>query len=243
MFSSNNKQTIISAIVLLLIIGGLGLIASKTERIQSTMKSSSVIITDTTNNTQQFLVAGAVSADTLTSIIKERTFNQTGATTLQALVPAVTDTDLIYGNKSAETMIIEYSDIDCPYCKQVHPNIKQVVDSSNGTVAWVYRHLPLSIHPYADDKSIAVECIKTLKGNDAGFTAIGLFMNQAEASNSTSITTDINRVVQQSGITDTKMFDTCIADPETAATITSHTTSGNTAGITGTPGLVIVQKI
>lgn len=243
---SNNNQIIISAIILILVLGGLGFIASKTERMQPTMKpisNESAVLIDTTNNTQQFLVAGSVSADTLTSIIKARTFSQNGAGVLQALVPTITDTDLIYGNKNAETVIIEYSDIECPYCKQVHPNIKQVVDQSNGTVAWVYRHLPLEIHPFAYPKAIAVECIKTVLGNDKAFAAIGLFMTQSEPSNSKSIDSDIVEVAKQSGITDTVKFESCLATTTIADKVTADTSSGNTAGITGTPGLVIVQKI
>mgnify|MGYP003418290676 CR=1 FL=1 len=242
---SNNNQIIISAIILALLLGGLGFIASKTQplQIKKTTTSSQVVLIDTVTNTQQFLVAGAVGSDALEQIIKARTFDQPNTTKLQALVPNVTDTDLIYGNKNAETMIIEYSDIDCPFCKQVHPNIKQVVDQSNGTVAWVYRHLPLDMHPFAKPKAIAVECIKTLAGNDSAFTSIGLFMAQSEASNSKSIDSDIAEVAKQSGITDTAKFESCLATTTIADKVTTDTDSGNTAGITGTPGLVIVQKI
>lgn len=73
--------------------------------------------------------------------------------------------DHILGNPDASIVIIEYSDYECPYCKSFHPTLTQIVQNSNGNVAWVYRHWP--IHQGSLEKLIAAECIATLKGNDA----------------------------------------------------------------------------
>ena len=82
---------------------------------------------------------------------------------LQTLRPE----DHIKGNvETAKAVLIEYSDIDCPFCKKVHPTLQSLVD--NGTIAWVYRHSPIpSLHPNAQVKAVAAECVSQLKGNDA----------------------------------------------------------------------------
>jgi predicted DsbA family dithiol-disulfide isomerase len=82
-------------------------------------------------------------------------------------IDPVTENDYYFGSKDAEIVIIEYSDLECPYCARFHQTMHQVVQEYNGKVAWVYRHLPLEqIHPNAFNKAMAAECIGALKGNE-----------------------------------------------------------------------------
>ncbi len=80
-------------------------------------------------------------------------------------VPLPTSDEHILGNPDATVTIIEYSDFECPYCKQFHPVLKQIVQESNNTVRWVYRDYPL--HQHSFEKLVAAECISKIKGNDA----------------------------------------------------------------------------
>ena len=73
--------------------------------------------------------------------------------------------DHILGNPDAEIVIIEYSDLECPYCKKFSEIMKEVMTESNGNVAWVYRHWV--VHPGALPKAGAAECVAQIKGNDA----------------------------------------------------------------------------
>lgn len=74
----------------------------------------------------------------------------------------------VYGDPNAELTIVEFSDFECPFCVKVAPIIKQIVDDSNGRIAWEYRHLPLeAIHPKALPAAIASECVAKLGGNEA----------------------------------------------------------------------------
>jgi len=83
-------------------------------------------------------------------------------------LPEVTADEHIWGNPDAIVTIVEYSDLECVFCKQFHPVLKRIVEESNGNVRWVYRHYPItSLHQYAFEKAVASECIAKLKGNDA----------------------------------------------------------------------------
>lgn len=76
--------------------------------------------------------------------------------------------DHIIGSPTAPIVLVEYSDFQCPFCKMIHPSLKQIVSESNGQIAWVYRDFPLyQIHPEAENSANAAECIAALKGNDA----------------------------------------------------------------------------
>jgi len=88
------------------------------------------------------------------------------ATTSINLAP-VTDQDWLFGDKNAALTIVEYSDIDCPFCKRFHTTMQQVISDYKGQVNWVYRHFPLtSLHPDAMLKANAVECVGEIGGND-----------------------------------------------------------------------------
>lgn len=80
-------------------------------------------------------------------------------------IPPVTADEHIFGNQDAIVTIVEYSDFECPFCKQFQPVLKQVVTESNGNVRWAYRNYPL--HQHSFEKLVAAECIAKLKGNDA----------------------------------------------------------------------------
>jgi hypothetical protein len=74
-------------------------------------------------------------------------------------------TDHISGNANATVTIIEYSDFECPYCKQFHPTLERIIKESNGNVKWIYRHYPLHQHSFS--MLVAAECVAKLKGEDA----------------------------------------------------------------------------
>src|SRR5690606_9022418 len=82
----------------------------------------------------------------------------------------VDGTDYIRGNPNAPILLIEYSDYDCPFCKQFHATLNQIMDEYGvtGKVAWVYRQFPLAqLHPNSPRISEAALCVGELGGNDA----------------------------------------------------------------------------
>lgn len=89
----------------------------------------------------------------------------------------------IYGSPRADTVIVEFSDFQCPFCAQLHGTLKQLVDESEGSVAWEYRHLPLQNHRLAAPTAAVAECVKDAQGNEAfwQFTDL-MFERQSEIS-------------------------------------------------------------
>lgn len=53
--------------------------------------------------------------------------------------------------------LYEFSDYQCPYCRQAESILASLVDSVTGVVR-VYLHLPLSSHPAAFGAAVAAEC-------------------------------------------------------------------------------------
>lgn len=84
-------------------------------------------------------------------------------------IRGIEEDDHIIGNPNADVVIVEYSDLECPFCKQFHVTMQRIMDeyAKDGKVAWVYRHFPLSqLHPNAPSLAEASECAAELGGND-----------------------------------------------------------------------------
>src|SRR3989344_5485116 len=75
------------------------------------------------------------------------------------------------GNKlTVPIAIVEYSDLECPFCKTFQKTLHQIMDEygESGKVAWVYRHFPLAqLHTKAAKEAEATECAAELGGNAA----------------------------------------------------------------------------
>ncbi|MEX2436699.1 MAG: DsbA family protein [Candidatus Paceibacterota bacterium] len=84
------------------------------------------------------------------------------------LISPITDEDYIIGAENPVITIVEYSDFECPFCKQFHATMQRVIDNYGGSVAWVYRQFPIEgLHAKAMTESEASECAGKLGGNDA----------------------------------------------------------------------------
>jgi protein-disulfide isomerase len=84
-----------------------------------------------------------------------------------SLVRPVDTSDHMLGNPEAPVMLVEYSDIDCEYCKRFQEVLAQIVTeyAPQGKVAWVYRHFPVvAAHPDAGRHAEAAECAAEIGG-------------------------------------------------------------------------------
>lgn len=162
-----------------------------------------------------------------------------GANTAENIVP-VSDSDHIRGSKDAKIKIVEFSDLDCPFCSQVHKTLKQITtEYSNEDVAWVYRHFPLEqLHPNAYMKAVASECVSELEGNDAFWKFVDLYSeNQSAAAG-------IDEVValgEDLGF-DSEAFETCIVNNEYEEIVDKNIEDGFKSGARGTPYNVIISE-
>src|SRR5579872_1067171 len=65
-------------------------------------------------------------------------------------IPKVSKTDLGMGNPNSKLTVIEYADFQCPSCLQEYPIIKQLNNTYNGKIYFIYRFFPLiQIHKNA----------------------------------------------------------------------------------------------
>lgn len=110
-------------------------------------------------------IRGAYPVDEVKKRIEEVKSGKVTTATYAGEVVVSEEGDHVMGSPNATVKVIEYSDLECPFCKMFHATMKQVVSESNGSVSWTYRHWP--IHSGSFEKLVASECVAKIKGNDA----------------------------------------------------------------------------
>lgn len=125
-------------------------------------------------------IAGAYPIDAVKGILNGLLSGKTKSQSEIDIDP-VTDKDHILGSKDADIVIVEYSDLECPYCSRFHATMHQVMKDYDGKVAWVFRHLPLEqLHPNAFNKAISAECVFDLGGEEKFWSYIDTIFKNAE---------------------------------------------------------------
>lgn len=155
-------------------------------------------------------------------------------------VPKVTDEDWVKGDRNAEIALIEYSDFECPFCKQFHPTAQQVVDSYPGKVMWVYRHFPLAFHQNAQKEAEGAECVGEQGGNEA-FWKFTDAIYERTTSNGLGFALDkLGPLAAELGYNQTA-FQTCLDSGKYAQKVTDQMAGGQAAGVSGTPGNILLN--
>src|ERR1035437_7283716 len=93
------------------------------------------------------LIAGALYlSNTKAGTVAKSVAQQAGTQTTAGKIRSVNPNEHILGNPNAQVIIVEYSDTECPYCKQFQTTLHQVINDygTSGQVAWVYRDFPRS---------------------------------------------------------------------------------------------------
>lgn len=136
------------------------------------------------------VIAGGLIAISLYVVNSGNTAATGGTPTVAEEIREVQDNDHIRGNPNADIILVEYSDTECPFCKQFHETLKTVMEEygADGKVAWVYRHFPIpSLHPKAPKQAEALECAAEQGGNEMFWKFTDMVYETTEANNSLDI--------------------------------------------------------
>ena len=158
-------------------------------------------------------------------------------------LPPVTASDHLLGNPEAPIIIVEYSDTECPFCKQFHATMHRIMDSygREGSVAWVYRHFPIAgLHPHAEKEAEAAECAAELGGSEAFWNYIDRIY-AITPSNDGLDPSLLPHIAFDVGL-DRTLFKECLASGRHTDAVRQQIADAQAAGGTGTPWSFILSK-
>ena len=145
----------------------------------------------------------------------------------------------IYGNINARFKIYEFSDIECPYCKDAFPMPKQLADLARGKVNVEWINFPLSFHdPVATNEAMALECTFEQKGNQAYWVGLdSLFETTRSNKRGSHLMQDFAKYMDL----DQAKYDECMKSPKTKEKINKNIEFANTNGINSTPTFMVLD--
>ena len=153
----------------------------------------------------------------------------------------ISSDDHLFGSSDAPVKVVEFSDFECPFCKQFHETMHQIVKDYDGRVAWIYRQFPIDeLHPRARKESEASECAAELGGNSK-FWEYADKIFEVTPSNNGLDPKELYKIAEQVGL-DRSKFTQCLESGRNAARVEADVNDAIKAGALGTPYSVVVSK-
>ncbi len=195
------------------------------------------------------VIAGIVIAGAIFYSAKSPSKNPSASNQNQAAAPAaspldnlkpITESDHVLGNPDAAVTLVLYSDLECFFCKRFHDTMKQLMNDygKTGKLKWVYRHLPLDIHPKSKNEAVAAECAGELGGNEKFWQYLDRVFEITPSNNGLD-PLELPKIAEYIGLDKTK-FNQCLASGKFDQLIQNQARNGIESGAQGTPYGIIM---
>ncbi len=140
------------------------------------------------------------------------------------------------GPQDAPITIVEFSDFQCPFCKQVVSVLSQVLEQYPGRVKVAFRDFPIpSIHPHAEKAAEAAHCAEE-QGKFWEYHDL-LFAKQDELSTENFV--DYARSLGLKA----DAFQACLESRRQKGRVEENHADGMKAGVSGTPAFFINGRL
>lgn len=142
--------------------------------------------------------------------------------------------DPTLGSPDAAIVIVEFSDYQCPYCREFHarvlPRLKEAYIDT-GVVRFVFKDLPLAMHPEAFGAAVAAGC--------AGAQDRYLEMQQRLYAPPARLGRALYAALARELKLDAKRFAACLDDPRQQRAVRFDMRVAEHLGIRGTPSFAV----
>jgi protein-disulfide isomerase len=149
----------------------------------------------------------------------------------------------VEGNAKAKITLVEYSDLECPYCIMQKKNgtIESLKKKYGDQVNVIFKPLNLARHPGSDQKGWASLCVAKLGGTDKYAKYYNAILNGSEVQGPVYALDKISTLAKEVGV-DQKKFDACYNAKDTETLYKSYTTEAFAFAVNGTPTTMIINN-
>jgi protein-disulfide isomerase len=150
------------------------------------------------------------------------------------------------GNKDAKVVVVNYDDLECPFCSRMHQTLfPELLKEYGDRVLFVYKDFPLSeIHPWATHAAVNAGCLASESSDAYWDFADYIHANQSEVNSEKTRSTQfdaLDRIALQNGKKynlDSNKLQACIkAQNDTA--VKASIKEGDSLGMTATPTIFV----
>ncbi len=140
--------------------------------------------------------------------------------------------DHMRGNTNAKITILEYSDLECPYCKDFHITMQRLLNEYPDDIRWVYRQLPIEkLHSNAPKQAEATECA----GEQGKFWELTDKIFAVTPSNNRLPMADLPKLALEAGVPNIAQWQSCFDSGKYTDHIAIDIADAQAAGAGGTP--------
>jgi protein-disulfide isomerase len=140
------------------------------------------------------------------------------------------------GPANSPVLIVEFSDLQCPHCKDANPTVERLINE-DPNVRFVSQNFPLPSHNWAMKAAAYADCVGRAS-NDAYWKfaqSVYSAQNEITADNADQKLTDL---ADKAGVKGSEIA-TCAAQPETEARVQASIELGKSVDVNSTPTLFI----
>jgi len=142
------------------------------------------------------------------------------------------------GDPKALVTIVEYSDFECPVCRNLHDVVRGILPKYPGKLRIIFKDFPLEqLHPWARTAAIAGRCAYQQKP-DAFWKVYDLVYDNQEIISAGNAWAKMTDYAAQSGL-DMDVFKGCMASPEASAAVNASHANGQKLEVNSTPTVFV----
>ena len=153
----------------------------------------------------------------------------------------------IRGNPAAKVTVINFDDLECPYCARMHASLfPSTLERYKDKVRFVYKDDPLTeLHPWAMHAAVDANCMAAQNG-DAYWAYVDYIHSHGEEitgqdRNLTKSFATLDRIARQQATIaklDTTQLDACIAKQDETQ-VRASAAEADSLGVDGTPAVFV----
>jgi len=142
------------------------------------------------------------------------------------------------GDSKAVVTLVEYSDFECPVCRNLHDVLRGMLPNYAGKLRVVFKDFPIEqLHPWARTAAIAGRC--AYQQDPKAFWKIYDFIyDNQEIISAANVWTKMMDYAGQSGL-EADAFKTCMASPEAGTAVNASRANGQQLDVSSTPTVFV----
>ena len=149
---------------------------------------------------------------------------------------ALRELSILGSGRSSSFTVLEFVDVECPFCARYHATLEALRDSLGEEVALGFIHFPLSQHRFARTGARAIECARPEQRGEAMLAS--LLMSQDSIG-----LIPWPMFAHRAGVRDTAEFQVCLLSTSADERIDAGVRAGKSVGVSGTPAIVVDGRL
>jgi protein-disulfide isomerase len=140
------------------------------------------------------------------------------------------------GPANAPVTIVEFSDLQCPHCKEANPTVEKLL-AEEPNVRFVLQNFPLPMHNWAEKGAAYADCVGRASQDAFWKFVDGVYAAQGEIT-AKNADQKLTELAGQAGVKGPDVA-ACSTQPETQTRVESSISLGKSVDVTATPTLFV----